>query len=102
MKKTFDPQVNDYVVWNRESHKIEGWVYFKDDEYITIEIGTKPKNYCNYVKNVLHCKDHILVVCHSFYWNQLKYIITRETNHETANTFVRTISDDRPSKHGRT
>ena len=100
--KTFEPQVNDYVRWQKEHHTVEGWVYFKDEEYITIEVGVKPKKTCNYVKNVLHCKDHILVVCHSFLWDELQYIKSRETNHEAANTFVRTISDDRPSKHGRT
>jgi hypothetical protein len=31
---TYTPNVNDYVVWTRG---IEGWVYFKHEEYITIE-----------------------------------------------------------------
>ena len=100
--RTFEPQVNDYVRWDKETHSVEGWVYFKDDEHITIEVGVKPRKHCNYVRNVIHCKDHILVVCPSFLWDQLQYIKSRETNHEAANTFVRTISDDRPSKHGRT
>jgi len=100
--KTFEPQVNDYVRWPTEHHTVEGWVYFKDEEYITIEVGVKPKKRCNYVRNVLHCKDHILVVCYSFQWDELQYIKSRETNHENANTFIRTISADRPSKHGRT
>ena len=100
--RTFEPQLNDYVRWPSEHHTIEGWVYFKDEKYITIEVGVKPKKHCNYVRNVLHCKEHILVVCYSFLWDELQYIKSRETNHENANTFVRTISDDRPSKHGRT
>ena len=100
--KTFEPQINDYVRWSKGTHTVEGWVYFKDEEYITIEVGVKPKKRCNYVRNMLHYKDHILVVCHSFLWDELQYIKSRETNHEAANTFVRTISHDRPSKHGRT
>jgi hypothetical protein len=31
---SYQPCVNDYVVWTRG---IEGWVYFKHEEYITIE-----------------------------------------------------------------
>ncbi len=99
---TFDIQVNDYVKWDTKYHPLEGWVYFVDEEYITIEVGVKPKKHCNYSRNMLHCKDHILVVCHSYYWNQLQYIKSRESNHETANTFVRTITDDSPSSYGST
>jgi len=98
--KTFDPLVNDYVRWPRINHIDEGWVYFKCEEYITIEVGVKPKKTCNYVRNVLHCNDHILVVCHSHLWDELQYVKSRETNNENSNTFVRTISDDRPSSHG--
>jgi hypothetical protein len=50
---TYTPQVNDYVVWK----DIEGWVYFTCDEYITIEVGTKPKH----DGLSKHKKDHILV-----------------------------------------
>ena len=38
------PKVNDYVRWNKEKHSVEGWVYFTDSAYITIEIATKPKH----------------------------------------------------------
>ena len=98
--KTFDVEVNDYVKWHHYGGIDEGWVYFKCDEYITIEVGIKPKPYCNLVKNVLHCNDHILVVCHSQYWDELEYIKTRKSKHETEECFVRTISIDRPSSHG--
>ena len=100
--KTFEPLVNDYVKWPRIGHVVEGWVYYRDqeDEYITIETGVKPKKTCNYVKNVLHCKDHVLVVCHAHLWEQLQYVKSRETNHEDSNIFIRTVTDDRPSSHG--
>ena len=31
-KTNYDPQVDDYVIWNRPNGDIEeGWVYFKGD-----------------------------------------------------------------------
>ena len=56
----YEPQVDDYVIWNRPSGDIEeGWVYFKGDpidndrrikdgwnscsRYITIEPSINPK-----------------------------------------------------------
>ena len=35
----YEPQVNDYVIWDKmgSANNDEGWVYFKSDEYITIE-----------------------------------------------------------------
>ena len=98
--KTFDVQLNDYVKWRRHEWIDEGWVYFKCDDYITIEVGVKPKPYCNLVRNRLHCNEHILVVCHKQFWDELEYIKTRESNDENSQCFVRTISIGRPSSHG--
>ena len=36
---TYVPQVDDYVKW--KDH--EGWVYFKCDQSLSIEIGVKDK-----------------------------------------------------------
>ena len=33
----YNPAVDDYVKWNN----IEGWVYFADSAYITIEISVR-------------------------------------------------------------
>ena len=33
---TYTPQVNDFVLWDN-GKGIEGWVYFADEEYVTIE-----------------------------------------------------------------
>ena len=41
----YDPKVNDYVKWTKG---VEGWVYFKCDEYITIEYSVRPKDEVNY------------------------------------------------------
>ena len=62
---TYEPQVDDYVIWKRPSGDIdEGWVYHKGDpvdnekrnkqgwnsvsQYITIEIHVYPKKDCVY------------------------------------------------------
>ena len=52
-------KVNDYVQWN----DLQGWVYFKCEEYITIEISVKDKPYCEYSKSDKHQKVHCCVVC---------------------------------------
>ena len=89
----YDPQVGDYVVWERPYWggilKDEGWVYFKGDPpvpkkgwvtaptYITIETGVSPKPNCNYAKKDPHKMIHTLLLCYSTNWHQLKYIKNR-------------------------
>ena len=72
---TYEPQVDDYVKWN---DRVEGWVYFKDAEYITIEISVRPKNEQNYQACSLHRNDRLLVLCYSNQWSQLEYVKRRE------------------------
>ena len=36
---SYVPKVNDYVIWNHHGIIHEGWVYFVDSAYITIETG---------------------------------------------------------------
>ena len=76
----YEPQVNDYVVWDKIGNEKndEGWVYFKCEEYITIETGVKPKPYCEHEKHPRHRNIHTLLLCPSYYWNQLVYVKTRE------------------------
>jgi hypothetical protein len=75
MTDTYTPQLDDYVKWKG----IEGWVYFVDPEYITIEVGTKEK-----IDNLvpMHKKHHILIVCHHWCWNEVKYIKNRRNEGE--------------------
>ena len=81
----YEPQVNDYVIWEKMGHDNydEGWVYFKSEEYITIETGIKPrpKDDCaessNGKSRVLHHHVHTLLLCHHQFWGQLKYIKSR-------------------------
>ena len=82
----YEPQVNDYVIWDKHEYgKDEGWVYFKSEEYITIETGIKPrpKDDCTEGSNgksrVLHQHVHTLLLCHHQFWGQLKYVKSRQS-----------------------
>lgn len=72
----YKPNRNDYVKWK---NGIEGWVYFKCPEYITIEIMVKEKP-DNLVK--FHKKTHILILCYEHQWNELTFIKKRKTIYE--------------------
>ena len=76
------PKVNDYVVWDKGRYDTdEGWVYFVDDAYITIETGVKPKPKDEYEKNPRLMMIHTLLLCPHQFWHQLKYVRSR-TPHE--------------------
>jgi hypothetical protein len=79
---TYTPQVNDYVLWNKG---VEGWIYFKDSEYITIESVVRPKDKVNYECCPIHANERLLVVCYKEDWCQLKYVKTRESIYEEEN-----------------
>ena len=73
MPEPYVPKVNDYVIWDKGEYGIdEGWVYFYDDEYITIETHVKPKPPDQYTTNERHKYIHTLLLCHNQYWNELK------------------------------
>jgi hypothetical protein len=65
---SYEPQVNDYVLW---TEYVEGWVYFRSDEYITIEMGVKPKDDENYEACSIHRNDRLLVLCYRQQWREL-------------------------------
>jgi hypothetical protein len=75
------PQVNDYVIWN-DGKGVEGWVYFKDDEYITIEVCVRPKDCINYEACNLHRNERLLVLCYKNRWKELVYVRSRESVYE--------------------
>ena len=94
----YEPQVDDYVIWNRPNGDIEeGWVYFKGDpidnekrikdgwnsvsRYITIETGVRDKPDCQYSsgKPMLHKKIHTLLLCNEDCWHELRYVKHRRT-----------------------
>jgi hypothetical protein len=76
---SYIPQVNDYVQWTKG---VEGWVYFKDSEYITIEQSVKPKDCENYQACCLHRNERLLVLCYNNQWNELTYIRSRTSVYE--------------------
>ena len=95
---TYEPEVNDYVIWERPNGDIdEGWVYCKTDpvdnekrikegwkplsQYITIETSVKPKHDCIYSsgKPMKHKYIHTLLICNRENWNQLKFIKRRNS-----------------------
>ena len=93
---TYEPQVDDYVIWKRPSGDWEeGWVYFKGDpvdnekrvkdgwnsisQYITIETHVYPKKECRYTsgKPMRHKNIHCLLICNKDNWNELEYVKSR-------------------------
>lgn len=76
---TYEPQVNDYVIWSKG---VEGWVYFKDKEYITIEQSVRPKDEINYQCCSIHRNERVLVVCYPEQWKELEYVRTRKSVYE--------------------
>ena len=87
----YKPRLNDYVSWRN----VEGWVYFVDEEYLTIEIAVKPKE-DDLVP--LHKNHHCLIVCYSQFWDELVYVHSRRfanaSNLEEMETYVRKFDDD--------
>jgi hypothetical protein len=75
----YTPNVNDYVQWAKG---VEGWVYFKDKDYITIEVNVRPKSDDNYRACSIHRNDRVLVVCYPEQWNELTYVKSRESVYE--------------------
>ena len=93
---TYDPQVDDYVIWKRPNGDWEeGWVYFKGDpvdnekrvkqgwnpisQYITIEVVVYPKNECVYTsgKHMRHKNIHVTLLCNKECWHELEYVKNR-------------------------
>ena len=79
-----DPQIDDYLRWG----DLEGWVYFIDpNNYLTIEIGVKPKPNCEYTRLEKHKYIHTLVCCFHWDWKELEYI------HSRKNKYGKTLED---------
>ena len=73
MVDSYKPKLNDYVKWRN----VEGWVYFVDVEYITIEIGVRDKDPADLAVSCLHKKHHCLILCYAQNWNELVYVKSR-------------------------
>lgn len=79
----YEPKVNDYVKWHKKKYSLEGWVYFRDNDYITIEVNVRPKNCENYQACCLHQNERLLVLCYNNQWSELEYVRSRESINET-------------------
>jgi len=79
---SYIPEINDYVKWNKGKFSVEGWVYFKDNAYLTIEIGVKDKHTDDVEHCPIHSKYHTLVVCYPESWKQLQYDKTRTDKYD--------------------
>lgn len=86
---SYEPQVNDYVRWKKG---VEGWVYFKDREYLTIEESVRPKDKTNYKACSIHRNDRLLVVCYKEQWSELEYVKTRQSVYEEESNSLATVS----------
>lgn len=86
---TYEPQVNDYVIWQSDKG-VEGWVYFKDSQYITIEVAVRDKGSEGHPE---HKKYHLLVLCYRDAWNELKYVKTRQSVHEKEENSLETLGE---------
>ena len=76
---TYEPTINDYVKWK---DNIEGWVYFKDIEYITIEVLVRPKHEDDLKASPIHSNNRLLVICCPDHWKELTYIKSRKSVYE--------------------
>lgn len=74
----YSPRLNDYVKWKKG---IEGWVYFVDQQYITIETNVKPKDQEDLRHSPLHRNKRLLVLCYKEQWSELKQVGYRENKY---------------------
>ena len=74
----YKPRLNDYVQWKKG---IEGWVYFVDKEYITIETNVTPKDDEDLMHSPLHRNKRLLVLCYKEQWEELTYQGYRENKY---------------------
>ena len=86
---TYEPQVNDFVVWTKG---VEGWVYFKCEDYITIEHSVRPKDEVNLECCPIHTNDRLLGICYKEQWYQLEYIKSRESVYEEEENCLAIVS----------
>ncbi len=76
MREDYVPKLHDYVRYYHSTSGVhEGWIYFYDKDYVSIEIAVKDKQ-CGLTDD-LHKKHHVLLCCHHWNWHQLEYVRSR-------------------------
>ena len=88
----YEPEVDDYVIWDTPYGRNEGWVDFKGDpvehkkgfndnpRYITIETHVRPKPPEQLAENGTdrHKFIHTLLLCYESEWKNLIFVKRRE------------------------
>jgi len=87
---SYIPEVDHYVKWKPH---IEGWVYFKSKDYITIEMGVKPKDEENYEACSIHRNDRLMVLCYPNQWKELTYVRSRKSKNEEEKNCVEIVGE---------
>ena len=84
------PKLDDYVSWRN----VEGWVYYIDDDHLTVEISVRPKE-DDLVPR--HKKHHCLVVIQKYQYDELVYVNSRRysnaSNLDDMEIYVRKFDD---------
>lgn len=75
---TYSPKVHDYVKWNN-GKGVEGWVYFTDKNYITIESSVWPKKPHDQPNGTFHRNERTLIVCYPESYSELEYVKSRHS-----------------------
>ena len=70
---TYTPSIDHYV---RHKH-LEGWIYFIDREYLTLEIMVRKKSEESYNDATFHKNERCLVLVYPEDWKDLEYVKKR-------------------------
>jgi hypothetical protein len=89
MINNYTPSINDYVEWDN-GKGVEGWIYFKCNEYVTIECAVRPKDGENLKCCPIHRNERLLVICYEEQWKQLEYIKSRKSIYEETENCLET------------
>jgi len=69
------PEVDHYVRWNGQG--LEGWIYFIDREYLTLEIMVRKKSEESFNDAMFHRNERCLVIVYPEDWKDLEYVKKR-------------------------
>lgn len=87
---SYIPEINHYVIW--KDH-LSGWIYFKCENYITIETVVRPKIKEDYKLSKIHANNRLLVLCYREDWKELKYIKSRKSIYEEEKEYMEILGE---------
>ncbi len=74
MNQVYVPEVDHYV----RHGDMEGWIYFVDKEYLTLEIMVRKKSEESYNDARFHRNERCLVLVYPEDWKNLEYVKKRQ------------------------